>query len=599
MDNTKLDRARRAGEVRRDARADRGLSRADRRPDRQHPGHRGRRAEDRREMAPAVSRRRDAQGERGARCRARSAIGCARRSTRSICRRSSRRSAATSSCRSRSTICICARPTSRDSRALFERLEFGRLLRRVRGDGGAPAAAERAPRVAEPGRGAPPPGDAVAGRYETVTTVRRARSMDREARVRAARRARRRDHGRRLRARRAHAARARRRVRAKRPTCRSRTAIRARPEQLGRDAALARLRGWLSGGAPKVGHDLKYAAHVLANHGVTLGGIAHDTMLESYVLNSTATNHELGACAAHYVGLAAPKYEDIAGKGAKQLAFDQIDVATATTFAGANADLVLRLHHELVAATRRAARPRARLHRHRDAAAARARAHGARGRDGRRAAAASAEPGARDEHRRDGARRVRRGRRPVQSRLAEAAARDPLRPLASARARQDSERSAVDGGERARAARGILRPAATRARISRADETEVDVHRQACRPRSTAAPAESTRRIDKPSPRPAACRRRIRICRTFRSARRKGGEFGKRSSRRRARSSSRPTIRRSSCGSWRTCPATRACSRHSRPRRTSIARRPPRCSRRRSNPSRPISAARRRRSTSA
>ena len=86
---------------------------------------------------------------------------------------------------------------------------------------------------------------------------------------------------------------------------------------------------------------------MLANHGVTLGGIAHDTMLESYVLNSTATNHELGACAAHYVALAAPKYEDIAGKGAKQLAFDQIDVASATTFAGAKADLVLRLHREL------------------------------------------------------------------------------------------------------------------------------------------------------------------------------------------------------------------------------------------------------------
>ena len=86
---------------------------------------------------------------------------------------------------------------------------------------------------------------------------------------------------------------------------------------------------------------------MLANHDVALGGIAHDTMLESYVLNSTATNHELGACAAHYVALAAPKYEDIAGKGAKQLPFDQIDVASATTFAGAKADLVLRLHREL------------------------------------------------------------------------------------------------------------------------------------------------------------------------------------------------------------------------------------------------------------
>src|SRR5436190_3025530 len=78
-------------------------------------------------------------------------------------------------------------------------------------------------------------------------------------------------------------------------------------------------------------------------------------MLESYVLNSTATSHELWAAAAHYLGVAAPKYEDVAGKGSKQLAFDQLDVAAATTFAAGQADLALRLHGEL--ATRLGAAP--------------------------------------------------------------------------------------------------------------------------------------------------------------------------------------------------------------------------------------------------
>jgi DNA polymerase I len=227
---------------------------------------------------------------------------------------------------------------------VFERLEFGRLLRRVRGDGGAPAAQSAPSRAAE---SAPAPaGDTVTGRYVTVRTVveldhwiAKLESAPLAALVVAT-------TGDRF-------------VRAELVGIAFAVAsgegayvplahrYPGAPEQIARDAALERLRAWLSGGEPKVGHDLKYAAHVLANHGLTLGGVAHDTMLESYVLNSNATNHELGACAAHYVGLAAPKYEDIAGKGAKQLAFDQIDVAAATTFAGANADLVLRLHQEL------------------------------------------------------------------------------------------------------------------------------------------------------------------------------------------------------------------------------------------------------------
>jgi DNA polymerase I len=229
--------------------------------------------------------------------------------------------------------------------SVFERLEFGRLLRRVKGDGTAPAPQSARPAAAEPAAAAPT-GEAVSGRYATVTSVV---DLDHwiaklESAPLASLVVETTGDG---------------YVRAElcglalgvAPGEAAYVPLAHRypgaPEQLGRDAVLTRLRAWLSGGAPKVGHDLKYAAHVLANHDVTLGGVAHDTMLESYVLNSTATNHELGTCAARYVGLAAPKYEDIAGKGAKQLAFDQIDVATAATFAGATADLVLRLHREL------------------------------------------------------------------------------------------------------------------------------------------------------------------------------------------------------------------------------------------------------------
>jgi DNA polymerase-1 len=229
--------------------------------------------------------------------------------------------------------------------SIFERLEFGRLLRRVRGDGG-PAAPQIARPAAAGSAPAAPLGDAVAGRYATVTTVV---ELDHwiaklESAPLAALVVETTGDGY-LRAELAGLA------LAVAPGEAAYVPLAHRypgaPEQIGVDAALARLRAWLAGGEPKVGHDVKFAAHVLANHGVTLGGIAHDTMLESYVLNSNATNHELAACAAHYLGLAAPKYEDIAGKGARQLAFDQIDVAAATTFAGAHADLVLRLHQEL------------------------------------------------------------------------------------------------------------------------------------------------------------------------------------------------------------------------------------------------------------
>jgi len=87
--------------------------------------------------------------------------------------------------------------------------------------------------------------------------------------------------------------------------------------------------------------------HVLANHGIKLRGERYDTMLESYVLNSTATRHDMDSMAAKYLGIQTIKFEDVAGKGAKQLTFDQVGVETAAAYAAEDADVTLRLHLNL------------------------------------------------------------------------------------------------------------------------------------------------------------------------------------------------------------------------------------------------------------
>ena len=119
------------------------------------------------------------------------------------------------------------------------------------------------------------------------------------------------------------------------------------PDQLDRAAVLAKLKPWLESGAAKVGHHLKYDAHIFANCGITLGGIEHDTMLESYVLNSTATRHDMDSVAALYLGVETIKYEEVVGKGAKQITFDQVDLDTATRYAAEDADVTLQIHDAL------------------------------------------------------------------------------------------------------------------------------------------------------------------------------------------------------------------------------------------------------------
>ncbi len=120
------------------------------------------------------------------------------------------------------------------------------------------------------------------------------------------------------------------------------------PVQLERSRVLDCLRPLLeSEDHPKVGQNLKYDAHVLANHGIELRGIAHDTMLQSYVLNSTATRHDLDSLALTYLGIKTVRYEDVAGKGAKQVGFHQVALEKAVPYAAEDADIALRLHRVL------------------------------------------------------------------------------------------------------------------------------------------------------------------------------------------------------------------------------------------------------------
>jgi DNA polymerase-1 len=123
------------------------------------------------------------------------------------------------------------------------------------------------------------------------------------------------------------------------------------PDQLDAKATLAKLKPLLEDAKrPKVGHHLKYDAHVLEGCGIRLAGMRYDSMLESYVLNSTATRHDMDSCAKLYLGIDTIKYEDVAGKGAKQIPFNQVPVEQAAAYSAEDADVTLQLHRALHAA---------------------------------------------------------------------------------------------------------------------------------------------------------------------------------------------------------------------------------------------------------
>ena len=119
------------------------------------------------------------------------------------------------------------------------------------------------------------------------------------------------------------------------------------PEQLPREEVLAKLKPWLeSADKKKVGQHLKYDEQVLANYGIEMNGIAHDTLLQSYVLESHRT-HDMDSLALRHLGVKTIKYEDVAGKGASQIGFDEVPLAQAAEYAAEDADITLRLHQVL------------------------------------------------------------------------------------------------------------------------------------------------------------------------------------------------------------------------------------------------------------
>jgi DNA polymerase-1 len=118
-------------------------------------------------------------------------------------------------------------------------------------------------------------------------------------------------------------------------------------DQLPADQVLAKLTPWLTAvNCKKVLQNAKYDQHVFANHGIALAGVADDTMLQSYVIESDK-GHDLGQLASRHLGLATIAYEDLCGKGARQIPFAQVDIERAAVYAAEDADITLRVHHVL------------------------------------------------------------------------------------------------------------------------------------------------------------------------------------------------------------------------------------------------------------
>ena len=119
------------------------------------------------------------------------------------------------------------------------------------------------------------------------------------------------------------------------------------PAQLPLDEVLARLRPWLEDASrAKVGQNIKYDLHVFANHGITVQGFVHDTLLQSYVIEAHKP-HSLESLADRHLGRKGLSYEDVCGKGANQIPFAQVDVAMATKYSGEDSEMTLQVHQAL------------------------------------------------------------------------------------------------------------------------------------------------------------------------------------------------------------------------------------------------------------
>ncbi len=121
------------------------------------------------------------------------------------------------------------------------------------------------------------------------------------------------------------------------------------PDQLNRDWVLAQIKPLLEDSAlPKIGQNLKYDMSVLANYGITLDGVMFDTMLESYVLDSVSSRHDMDTLSEKHLGHTPVPFSEVAGKGKAQVTFDQVEIEKAGHYAAEDADVTLRLHHRIM-----------------------------------------------------------------------------------------------------------------------------------------------------------------------------------------------------------------------------------------------------------
>ncbi|MDB5797193.1 MAG: polA [Paucimonas sp.] len=119
------------------------------------------------------------------------------------------------------------------------------------------------------------------------------------------------------------------------------------PAQLSRELVLARMKPWLEDASkPKLGQNLKYDSHVLANHGIRLRGVVHDTLLESYVFEAHRP-HDMDSLALRHLERKTISFQDVCGKGSSQICFDQVELGRATEYAAEDADVTLQLHHAM------------------------------------------------------------------------------------------------------------------------------------------------------------------------------------------------------------------------------------------------------------
>ncbi len=159
----------------------------------------------------------------------------------------------------------------------------------------------------------------------------------------------------------------------------ARASLRGRAEQLPIDDVLRRLKPWFEDDTrKKVGQNLKYDQHVLANYGIALKGVAHDTLLQSYVLESQRS-HDMDSLASRHLGVKTIGYADVAGKGAGHIGFDQVAIDKAAEYAAEDADVTLQAPRRAVSQGRYIAASRFHLFDHRDADSRGVVPHGTRG----------------------------------------------------------------------------------------------------------------------------------------------------------------------------------------------------------------------------